>query len=140
MVGIVIVTHCNLSSAFLEVVKEIAQKIDYCEGVGINPQERGEEKSLQTIIEAIKKVDQGDGVLLLTDMFGGTPTNLCLSLLEEGNIEVLTGINLPIILKLATIKERHDIKMLGKMLKEYGQQNICFATEMLEKKPGKKES
>jgi PTS system mannose-specific IIA component len=135
MVGIVIVTHCNLSFAFLEVIKEIAEKIEFCEGVGINPQERGEEKSLQAIIEAIKKVDQGNGVILLTDMFGGTPTNLCLSLLEEGKIEVLTGINLPVLLKLATIKDRSDIKKLGQELKEYGQKNICLAAEMLKKKP-----
>jgi PTS system mannose-specific IIA component len=135
MVGIVIVTHCNLSFAFLEVIKEIAERIEFCEGVGINPQERGEEKSLQAIIEAIKKVDQGNGVILLTDMFGGTPTNLCLSLLEEGKIEVLTGINLPVLLKLATIKDRSDIKKLGQELKEYGQKNICLAAEMLKKKP-----
>jgi PTS system mannose-specific IIA component len=135
MVGIVIVTQCNLSFAFLEVIKEIAERIEFCEGVGINPQERGEEKSLQAIIEAIKKVDQGNGVILLTDMFGGTPTNLCLSLLEEGKIEVLTGINLPVLLKLATIKDRSDIKKLGQELKEYGQKNICLAAEMLKKKP-----
>jgi len=134
MVGIVIVTHCNLSFAFLEVIKEIAERIELCEGVGINPQERGEEKSLQAIKKAVNKVDQGDGVLILTDMFGGTPTSFCLSLLQEGKIEVLTGVNLPILLKLSTIKERSDIKKLGQELKEYGQKNICFATEMLEKK------
>ncbi|MBW2697130.1 MAG: PTS fructose transporter subunit IIA, partial [Deltaproteobacteria bacterium] len=79
----------------------------------------------------IKDVDTGDGVLVLTDMFGGTPSNIALSFLEENNVEVVTGINLPMLIKLATLSDEPPLDELATFIKEYGQRNISVASQLL---------
>ena len=83
------------------------------------------------IAEALAAADGGDGVLILTDMFGGTPSNISLSFLEEHRIEVVTGINLPMLIKLATLTEDKPLDELATFVKEYGQRNISVASELL---------
>ena len=83
------------------------------------------------ILEAIQGVDQGEGVLILTDMFGGTPSNVALSFLSEHRIEVVTGVNLPMLIKLGSLQEEKPLEELAVFIKDYGQRNISVASEVL---------
>jgi mannose PTS system EIIA component len=81
----------------------------------------------------LQRVGDGGGVLILTDLFGGTPSNLVLSYLEEGKLEVVTGVNLPMLMKLPTLREEPDLRILADKLARYGQRNILVASEFLAK-------
>jgi len=83
---------------------------------------------------AIKKLDKGNGVLILTDLFGGTPSNISLSFMKEGKVEVVTGVNLPMMLKLSEAKKEISLNEFACMIKEYGKKNISLASEILSKK------
>jgi PTS system mannose-specific IIA component len=97
-------------------------------------QSKGVEDLKKEIGNAIKKLDKGRGVIILTDLFGGTPSNISLSFLKEGKVEVVTGVNLPMILKLSDVKEGMSLKDFACMIKEYGKKNISLASEILSKK------
>lgn len=88
----------------------------------------------QKISAAIQEVDRGDGILLLTDMFGGTPSNLALSFLKEGSVEVVTGVNLPMLIKLASLRENMPLSEAASFIRHYGQKNIAYAGEVLQNK------
>ncbi len=132
MVGIVIVTHLKLGEELLAVAELIVGKLKQFQAVSINPKE-GVEEIKERISEAIRRVDKGKGILILTDMFGGTPSNICLSFLGEWKIEVITGVNLPMLLKLATSEEERDLAELADFIRTYGQKNINLASEILKK-------
>jgi len=132
MVGIVIVTHLRLGEELLAVAQLIVGKLKQFEAVSINPTEEVEEIR-EKISAAIRKVDRGKGILILTDMFGGTPSNISLSFLEEWKIEVITGVNLPMLLKLSTYEGERDLAGLAEFIKTYGQKNINLASEILKK-------
>ena len=132
MVGIVIVTHLKLGEELLAVAELIVGKLKQFQAVSINPKE-GVEEITERISEAIRRVDKGKGILILTDMFGGTPSNICLSFLWEWKIEVITGVNLPMLLKLATSEEERDLAELADFIRTYGQKNINLASEILKK-------
>jgi PTS system mannose-specific IIA component len=89
------------------------------------------EEMRAAIAEAIDRVDEGAGVLILTDMFGGTPSNIALSFLGERKIEVVTGVNLPMLIKLATSRKEQPLDELARFIKGYGQRNISLASELL---------
>jgi PTS system mannose-specific IIA component len=80
---------------------------------------------------ALKAANRGNGVLVLTDMFGGTPSNMSLSFIEEHGVEVVTGVNLPMLIKLATLREEKSLEELAAFIKSYGQRNISVASEIL---------
>lgn len=88
------------------------------------------------ILAAIREVDRGGGILLLSDMFGGTPSNLCLSFLQEGRIEVITGVNLPMLIKLASFRGERPLAEIAAFIREYGQKNIALAGEVLKGSAG----
>jgi PTS system mannose-specific IIA component len=98
--------------------------------VGIDPGQSVEEMR-SAIAEALARADEGQGVLVLTDMFGGTPSNISLSFLSERQVEVVTGVNLPMLIKLATLKELKSLEELAAFIKNYGQRNISVASEIL---------
>ena len=83
---------------------------------------------------AVARVDQGRGVIILTDLFGGTPSNISLSFMKEGKIEVVTGVNLPMLLKVSDVKEGTSLNEFARFIKEYGKNNISLASEILSKK------
>ena len=85
----------------------------------------------EAISTALKAADQGEGVLVLTDMFGGTPSNMSLSFLGEHHVEVVTGLNLPMLIKLATLGEPKSLEELARFIKEYGRRNISVASELI---------
>jgi PTS system mannose-specific IIA component len=122
MVGIVIVTHLKLGEELLAVGELIVGKLEQFQAVSINPKD-GVEEIKEKISEAIRKVDRGKGILILTDMFGGTPSNISLSFLEEWKIEV----------KLSTYEGEGDLAELAEFIKTYGQKNINLASEILKK-------
>jgi PTS system mannose-specific IIA component len=134
MVGVVLVTHPNLGDEFVRSAELICGKLPGLVTVSIDTR-KGVEELRRGIAEAIRSVDRGDGVLILTDMFGGTPSNMSLAFLQEGRAEVLTGLNLPMLIKISNCREGRSLKELAKMVKEAGQRNINLASEILQKKP-----
>jgi PTS system mannose-specific IIA component len=138
MIGVVIVTHCRLAEELIAAAKlVVGEELKHFQPVSIGPSE-GTEDIREKIIGAIRKVDEGQGVLILTDMYGGTPSNISLSFLEDKKIEVITGVNLPMLLKLATHPHEMDLEKLAVFITEYGQRNINLASEVLKKRVEKK--
>lgn len=129
-IGVVIITHYRLGHEFLQALRLIVPRARGFEAVSVDPSQ-GVEEMRRCIADALAKVDRGEGVLVLTDMFGGTPSNIALSFLEERRVEVVTGVNLPMLIKLATLSEERPLEELAAFIKSYGQRNISVASEIL---------
>lgn len=131
MVGALVITHGKLARELVNAAEMIVGEIERIEAVSIGWND-DVELAKQRIQEAIKKVDSDKGVLLLTDMFGGTPTNLGLSFLKSDKIEIVTGVNLPMLIKLISLqKEKLSLKEIALKVKERGQQSVYIASEIL---------
>lgn len=131
MIGIVIVTHCQLGEALIEAAEFIiGERPGSIESVSIDLSESAE-KLRNKISRGIKKVERQEGVLILTDMFGGTPSNLSYSFLEEGRIEVLSGVNLPILIQAADMREKMELDQLASNLEAFGKKSISLASGIL---------
>ena len=138
MIGVIVVTHCHLSEELIAAARlVVGEELKQFEAVSIAPSE-GSEEIRKKIVTSIRRVDGGQGVLILTDMYGGTPSNISLSFLEEKKIEVITGVNLPMLLKLATYETDMDLETLAAFITDYGQRNINLASEVLKKRVEKK--
>ncbi|HJX14310.1 MAG TPA: PTS sugar transporter subunit IIA [Candidatus Deferrimicrobiaceae bacterium] len=136
MIGIVLVSHGQLASELLRAAEIIVGKIENTVTVDIHPKMGMEE--IHTAVEAaIRTVDAGKGVLLFIDMFGGTPSNIGLSFLATHHVEVVTGVNLPMMVKLPTVRPTMSLSELTKFLRDYGQRNITIPGDMLKKKAEK---
>ena len=129
-VGVVIVAHYRLGEEMLQAARLIVPDAPRFFAVGIEPKLRVDEIRA-AIATALDAADQGEGVLVLTDMFGGTPSNVSLSFLGERRIEVVTGLNLPMLIKLCTLREEKPLAELASFVKQYGQRNISVASEIL---------
>lgn len=129
-VGVVVVTHYRLGEEFLQALDLIVPEHPPFEAVSVDPKQ-GVEEMRSAIARAVRAADAGDGVLILTDMFGGTPSNISLSFLEEHKVEVVTGINLPMLIKLATLGEKQGLEDLAAFIASYGQRNISVASKIL---------
>ncbi len=140
MVGILIATHGELGLQFLTTARimGIASE-EYLSAVGVDPADSPDEIRGK-MGKAIRSMENGDGVLILTDLFGGTPTNVSLSFLEEGKVEVVTGLNLPMVIKAINSRNGHNLNDLAKLASEAGKENIFLAGEVFRlrraKKPG----
>ncbi len=132
MLGIVIVTHGKLGEILLETSEIILNaKTEAVAAVSINLAENVE-KLRQKIETAIKSVNANAGILILTDMFGGTPSNLSYSFLEEGRTEVISGVNLPVLLKAINLqKKAMEIHQMAKTIEDYGKKSISLASDIL---------
>ena len=113
MIGLVLVTHGRLAVEFRAALEHVVGPQTQIEAVTIGPDDDVEQRR-KDIIEAVKRVDTGDGVAILTDMFGGTPSNLAISCMGRPNVEVLAGINMPMLVKLAKIRERMPARRSGR--------------------------
>ncbi len=129
-IGVVLVTHYQIGKEFLHALRLIVPNTPDFLTVSIDPKQSVDEMR-QLIERALKQADTGAGVLVLTDMFGGTPSNMSLSFVEEAGVEVVTGLNLPMLIKLATLSEDQPLDELAKFIKSYGQRNISVASEIL---------
>ena len=131
MIGIVITTHCNLGDALIDAAEFIlGKKAEAMVSVSVDLNENAEILR-KKIAEGIKKVDQKKGVLILTDMFGGTPSNLSYSFLEEGHVEVLSGVNLPILIRAANLRDDENLSSLVVNLEAFGKKSISLASGIL---------
>lgn len=129
-VGVVIVTHFRLGEEFLQALRAIVPDAPVYQSVAVEPGATVEQ--LRSAIDAaLTRADQGQGVLVLTDMFGGTPSNISLSFLDDRRVEVVTGVNLPMLVKLASQREPRPLEELATLIKEYGRRNISVARELL---------
>ena len=131
MTGILLVTHANLGKALIEtaelIIGESTENIGF---ISINIQENPDSLR-KKIKKGISKVKTDKGILILTDMFGGTPSNLSYSFLKEGKVEVISGVNLPILLKAINSREKMDMKTLTSSLIENGKRSISLASGIL---------
>ena len=132
-VGVVIVTHYRLGEEFMQVMRLIVPGAPRYHTVSVDPKQPVDELR-EEIARCLREQDEGDGVLVLTDMFGGTPSNISLSFHEEEHVEVVTGMNLPMLIKLATQREDKPLEELAAYIREYGQRNISVASELLPEK------
>ena len=131
MTGILLVTHANLGNALIETIEFILGKTqDNLFSVSINIQENPDTLR-KKIKKGISKVRSDNGVIILTDMFGGTPSNLSYSFLEEGQVEVISGVNLPILLKAVSARSKMDMETLTLSLVEHGKKSISLASGIL---------
>jgi PTS system mannose-specific IIA component len=133
MVGLLLVSHGRIAESFLEVSLEIVGPVKGVQVVSL-PEPINEEKVMEDIQKARKEIDQGDGILILTDMFGGTPANLCFSLLEDPMVQVLTGMNLPMILQILSSRKDASLAELAGIAMRCGRENIYLAREILEQR------
>ncbi|MFH2219375.1 MAG: PTS fructose transporter subunit IIA [Pseudomonadota bacterium] len=131
MIGIVIVTHKQLGDALIDAADFIlGGRPEAVVSVSIDINENAE-KLRGKIVKGMKAVNQNHGILILTDMFGGTPSNLSYSFLEEGRVEVLSGVNLPILIKAVNTRDKMGISELAAILEESGKKSISLASGIL---------
>ena len=131
MIGLVLVTHAGIARELLAASELIMGEVERVEAVSISPDDPVD-LIRDSITEAIKKVDE-DGVIIMTDMFGGTPSNMSLSFLQENSVEVLTGVNLPMMIKFVADREKFGVAELAEKLKQCGRESIIVAGEYLKK-------
>ena len=133
MIGLVLVTHGRLAAEFRAALEHIMGPQRQIEAVAIDPTDDIERRR-QDIIDAVGRVDSGNGVAILTDMFGGTPSNLAISVMNAPNIEVIAGINLPMLVKLAKVREDTTLAEAAAMAQEAGRKYINIASQVLDGK------
>ena len=133
MIGVVVVVHFKLAREMVAATELIVGKQDQVSYVDIFPDEEVEQIKGR-VVQAIKGANAGDGVMILTDMFGGTPSNISLSFLEEGKVEVVTGVNLPMLIKLVSYRQDKPLGELAEFISSYGKKNIYLATDVLKNK------
>jgi len=136
MIGLLIISHCDLGKELLNAAELILGSLEAADAISITQTTESEEL-LKTISGKIKALDSGQGVLILTDMFGGTPSNLSLSFLEEERVEVLTGVNLPMVVSLAHDRDRLTLVQLGEKAQQAGKRSIALAGKMLKSEKSK---
>ncbi len=131
MIGIVIVSHGGLAGEFISVLEHVMGAQHNIIAVGIEADDDIEQRRTD-IVNAVQTVDTGDGVIILTDMFGGTPSNLAISIMSRDKIEVLAGVNLPLLIKIAALrKDNTDIPSVVEKAQEAGRKYINVASRLL---------
>ena len=131
MIGLVLVSHANIAKEFVNVLEHIVGKQEKVYAVSIFPDDDMEEKRNQ-ILDSVKKAESGSGVIVLTDMFGGTPSNLALSVMENEKIEVVAGVNLPMLIKMMSLRKELKLKEVIKKSQESGRKYINVASAFFE--------
>jgi PTS system mannose-specific IIA component len=130
MIGVVLVTHGQLATEFRAALEHVVGRQTQFETIAIGPEDDMERRR-QDILEAVIGVDDGSGVILLTDMFGGTPSNLAISVMEAGRIEVIAGVNLPMLIKLASVRVDRSLADAIAGAQEAGRKYINVASQVL---------
>jgi len=130
MIGLVLVTHGNLAQEFAAALEHVVGKQDQLTSVSLFPNDDIEAKR-EEIIRAVDSVDKGDGAVILTDMFGGTPSNLAHSLLDQEGVEIVAGMNLPLLVKLASVRKTKTIQEAVFLAQEAGRKYIHVASHIL---------
>jgi PTS system mannose-specific IIA component len=132
MIGMVLVTHGRLAAEFIAALEHVVGPQRQVAGVCIGPEDNMEARR-QEIIDRIGECDSGQGVVLLTDMFGGTPSNLAISVIDRANVEVIAGVNLPMLIKLASARNSMPLAQAVVAAQEAGRKYINVASKLLAK-------
>jgi mannose PTS system EIIA component len=130
MIGMVLVTHGRLAAEFIAALEHVVGPQRNVAAVCIGPDD-DMEKRRQDILRSVAEVDDGSGVVLLTDMFGGTPSNLAISIMDKAKIEVIAGINLPMLIKLASLRQTETLANAVRGAQEAGRKYINVASQLL---------
>lgn len=130
MIGLVLVTHGHLAEEFVRAMEHVVGRQEAVATVCIGPNDDVERRRKE-IAEAIKSVDSGEGAIILTDLFGGTPSNLAISLMEAGRVEVIAGINLPMLIRLAGARKGATVQAAVGAARDAGRNYITIASEFL---------
>ena len=130
MIGVVIVAHGGLAGEFRAALEHVVGPQERLEAFSIGPEDDIEVRRME-LIDAIRRVDAGNGVVVLTDMFGGTPSNLAISVMEDTGAEVLAGINLPMLIKLVSVRGEASLTEATTAAKEAGRKYISIASQLL---------
>ncbi|MEF3366226.1 PTS sugar transporter subunit IIA [Methylocystis sp. 9N] len=133
MIGMVLVTHGHLATEFRAALEHVVGPQKQIEAISIGPEDDMERRRAE-IIEAIRHADTGDGVVLLTDMFGGTPSNLAISVMNGGKVEVLAGVNLPMLIKLASVRDTQPLEQAVLQAQDAGRKYVYIASKVLNAK------
>lgn len=133
MIGAVIVTHGRLAESLVESAETITGPVELMRSVSVKKSDTTE-AIRELLVRSVHELDKGKGVIIFTDMFGGTPTNVALSLMTEGRVEVLTGVNLPVLIKFISCRAEKSLQETALLLKDYGQKSIVLAAEFLKAK------
>jgi PTS system mannose-specific IIA component len=134
MIGIVLVTHGNLAREFLSAMEHVVGKQAQARAISIGPDDDMEERRAE-ILKAAEDVDTGDGTIVLTDMFGGTPSNLAISIMDRAKVEVLAGVNLPMLIKLASVRVSEPLASAVAKARDAGIKYISVASTLLTDQP-----
>lgn len=130
MIGAVVVSHGNIGCEMVAAARRIFPEATHLIGVAVESNDPPE-SIRQQVAAALDRVGSGDGVIILTDMFGGTPSNICLSFLAPGRVEVISGFNLPMLIKLANLCPDANFADTVTFIQQYGQRNIVIASQVL---------
>lgn len=130
MIGLILVTHGRLAQEFLVAMEHVVGKQQQIETIAIGPNDDMEQRRAD-IASAIARVDDGKGVIVLTDLFGGTPSNLAISLLDAGRVEVIAGVNLPMLIRLEGARRSMNVREAVAAARDAGQKYISVASELL---------
>ncbi|MFN3818773.1 PTS sugar transporter subunit IIA [Blastomonas sp.] len=130
MIGLILVTHGRLAQEFLVAMEHVVGKQQNIETIAIGPNDDMEQRRVD-IANAIAKVDNGKGVIVLTDLFGGTPSNLAISLLDAGRVEVIAGVNLPMLIRLEGARRSMNVRDAVAAARDAGQKYISVASDLL---------
>ncbi|NWH07085.1 MAG: PTS sugar transporter subunit IIA [Alphaproteobacteria bacterium] len=130
MIGLVIVTHGRLAQELLAAMEHVVGPQHYVKSVSIGPDDDMEQRRAD-ILAAVKSVELGDGVIILTDMFGGTPSNLSISIMDKSRVEVIAGVNLPMLIKLASVRVHGTLESASRDAQEAGRKYIRVASQEL---------
>jgi PTS system mannose-specific IIA component len=130
MIGVIVVTHGQLATELVNAAETIVGELPRFAAVSIGWHEDTEDARSE-IEQAIARVDDGEGVLILTDMFGGTPSNLAMTFLVAGRVEVITGVNLPMLIKLVNVPQQSDLLAVARDMREHGRNAIWVASDLL---------
>jgi len=135
MIGLVLVTHGRLAVEFVQALEHVVGPQPNVTAICIGPEDDMEQRR-RDIIDAVAAADEGDGVVLLTDMFGGTPSNLAISVLDKGQVEVIAGINLPMLIKLAGLRSTATLSEAVNQAQLAGRKYINVASQLLDAEKG----
>ena len=134
MIGLVLVTHGRLAEEFIAALEHVVGKQNRVVAISIGPDDDMERRRAD-ILAAVGSVDDGDGVILMTDMFGGTPSNLAISVMSEAKVDVIAGVNLPMLIKFASIRETETLAAAVASVQEAGRKYINVASSLLSDVP-----
>ncbi len=130
MIGMVLVTHGHLAEEFIAALEHVVGEQKQVRAVCIGPDDDMEQRR-QDILNSVGDVDTGGGVVVLTDMFGGTPSNLAISIMDKANVEVIAGMNLPMLIKLASVRDHEELGHAVAAARDAGQKYIIIASSLL---------